>query len=300
MITEPITDAATRAALHSDELLNRVHTVPKLDLSVEFARFADGLAQQVQASLTELCDDRHLVAEITETQHTAVDEWSDKVGTAHRHSLFSAGHHGHGVLVSVAVGELVAQFERILGGTGEVDPDCTDLPASAMRFAEQFEASIRSSLQRVSDNPMIASAAHGDSFEEVADFGSDERVWTADLAISSAESQHPWTIRLAATDAMVADMVGLQSVAPTKGPSIGERGLEGSAIAEVELPLRAVLVDVPMSVARLASLEPGTVIPVAVNRNVPLLTGDRTLAHGCVGELDDRVALELTQTFVTE
>ncbi|HBQ53942.1 MAG TPA: flagellar motor switch protein FliM, partial [Erythrobacter sp.] len=37
-----------------------------------------------------------------------------------------------------------------------------------------------------------------------------------------------------------------------------------------------------------------------VNRNVPLLIGDLTIAHGCVGELDDRVALELNQTSLSE
>ena len=87
---------------------------------------------------------------------------------------------------------------------------------------------------------------------------------------------------------------------PATGRTIGARGIDGSAIADVDLPLRAVLVDVPMSVSRLASLEPGAVIPVAVNRNVPLLTGNLTIALGCVGELDDRVALELTQSFLSE
>ncbi|HAN88108.1 MAG TPA: flagellar motor switch protein FliM, partial [Erythrobacter sp.] len=90
------------------------------------------------------------------------------------------------------------------------------------------------------------------------------------------------------------------TVSPAKGRPIGARGINGSAIADVALPLRAVLVDVPMSIARLASLAPGAVIPVAVNRNVPLLIGDLTIAHGCVGELDDRVALELNQTSLSE
>ena len=104
----------------------------------------------------------------------------------------------------------------------------------------------------------------------------------------------------AACNSTIAEIVGTRAVSPATGRTIGARGLNGSAIAEVDLPLRAVLVDVPMSIARLASLEPGSVIPVAVNRNVPLMTGNLTIAHGCVGELDDRVALELTQTFLSE
>ena len=155
-------------------------------------------------------------------------------------------------------------------------------------------------LRRASDQRGIAASANGDVIEQVAPFGGGERVWTTALAVSSTKTARKWSIRLAACEQTIAGIVGTRTVSPAKGRPIGARGINGSAIADVALPLRAVLVDVPMSIARLASLAPGAVIPVAVNRNVPLLIGDLTIAHGCVGELDDRVALELNQTSLSE
>ena len=298
MISTPIPEAAARAACHCDELLSRAATPPALD--IEFARFARGFAEQAHAQLSALCDDRGLAAEIVSTELLPVTDWYAEVGTAHRHSFYSMGQESRGILISVRIGELVGQFERILGGTGEVDESCTILPASAKRFAQQFEDRMAEVLQRTSDRRGIAVTANGEEAEQVAPFAAGERVWTATLSVTSAKSARAWKVRLAACHSTIAEIVGTRAVSPAIGRTIGARGINGSAIADVDLPLRAVLVDVPMSIARLASLEPGAVIPVAVNRNVPLLTGNLTIAHGCVGELDDRVALELTQTFLSE
>ncbi len=298
MISTPIPEQAARAASHCEELLSRAATPPDLDL--EFARFARGCAEQSSAQLSELCDDRGLTAEIAETELVSVSDWYAEIGAAHTHSYYSLGQESRGILVSVRIGELVAQFERILGGTGEVDETCTVLPASAKRFAQQFEDRMGDVLRRAGDRREIAASANGDEVEQVAPFAAGDRVWTATLNVSSTKTGASWTVRLAACQAMIAELVGKRAVSPATGRTIGARGIDGSAIAEVDLPLRAVLVDVPMSIARLASLEPGSVIPVAVNRNVPLMTGNLTIAHGCVGELDDRVALELTQTFLSE
>lgn len=298
MITTGIPEAVARAACHCDELLSRAATPPELD--IEFARFARGIAQQSQHQLSQLCDDRGLAVDVADAELLPVGEWFAKVGAAHRHSFYSIGQESRGILISVRIGELVGQFERILGGTGEVDEKCTVLPASANRFAQQFEDRMAEVIQAASDRRGIAASANGEEVEQVAPYASGDRVWTVTLTITSAKSARPWKVRLAACNSTIAEIVGTRAVSPATGRTIGARGLNGSAIAEVDLPLRAVLVDVPMSIARLASLEPGSVIPVAVNRNVPLMTGNLTIAHGCVGELDDRVALELTQTFLSE
>lgn len=298
MMPTPIPEAAARAARHCDELLSKAATPPDLDL--EFARFARGFAEQAGAQLAALCDDRGVTAEIAESELLPVNDWYERVGAAHCHSFFSMGQNSRGILVSVRIGELVAQFERILGGTGEVDDACTVLPASAKRFAQQFEDRMGDALRQASDRREIVASANGDEVEQVAPFAAGDRVWAATVAVGSVKTGQSWTVRLAACHSMIAEIVGARAVSPATGRTIGARGINGSAIAEVDLPLRAVLVDVPMSIAQLASLAPGSVIPVAVNRNVPLLTGNLTLGHGCVGELDDRVALELTQTFLSE
>lgn len=47
----------------------------------------------------------------------------------------------------------------------------------------------------------------------------------------------------------------------------------------------------------LSTLKPGQLLPVAVARSVPLTIGDKVVAHGTVGEMDDRVAVQITHAF---
>ncbi|EDL49938.1 hypothetical protein ED21_25743 [Erythrobacter sp. SD-21] len=298
MKNSSISGAVARAAMHCDELLSRAATPPELD--IEFARFVSGFAENAQLQLAELCDDRGIATSVVATELLPVGDWYEQMGNARRHSYFSLGQESRGILVSVGIGELVAQFERILGGSGEVDERLGILPASAARFAHQFDDRVCEAMRRTSDRREISASAIGDEAEDVAPFALGEKVWTATIAISSSKSDRPWQVRLAACQSMIAELVEKRAASPATGRTIGARGIGGSAIADVDLPLRAVLVDVPMSIARLASLEPGAVIQVAVNRSVPLQIGQLTIAHGCVGELDDRVALELTHTSFSE
>lgn len=287
-----------RSAAHCSELLSRATTPPDLDL--EFARFARNAVERARSQLAALCDDRAVMTTMVETEQVTVGDWYAKTGTAHHHGFYSLGQETRGILVSVQIGELVAQFERILGGTGEVDETCSALPASARRFAQQFEDRMGDVLRQAGDRREIAAIARGEEVDQVAPFAPNEKVWTATIEVSSIKAAQPWKVRIAACHAMIAELVGTRAVTPATGRTIGARGIDGSAIGDVDLPLRAVLVDVPMSIAQLSRLRPGSEIPVAVNRNVPLLIGNLTLAHGCVGELDDRVALELTHSYLSE
>lgn len=298
MISATFPKTAARAARHCDELLSRAASPP--DFANEFERFAGQFAEHARTSLGELCDCRALRVEAGELDQLPASEWLSQVATANVHSFYALGQDRCGILVSTPVADLVAQFERILGGTGEIDEDYAVLPASAARFAQQFEDRIAETLRQACDRSEIASSASGSVVDQVAPFEPSERIWTATLSVALAGNARIWRVRLAASEAMLAKLVGSRAVSPATGRTIGARGLEGSAVAEVEMPLRAVLVDVPMSIARLAQLAPGALIPVAIHRNVPLLIGDTIIAHGTVGEIDDRVALELTQTSIAK
>ena len=47
----------------------------------------------------------------------------------------------------------------------------------------------------------------------------------------------------------------------------------------------------------LSRLTPGQVLPVTIARSVPLRIGSATIAHGTIGALDERVAVQITQAF---
>ena len=67
--------------------------------------------------------------------------------------------------------------------------------------------------------------------------------------------------------------------------------------ADLPLPVSAVIVDMSLPFSAIACLAPGQILPVAVARNVPLKVGDAIFAHGTVGSVDDRVAIQISTAF---
>jgi flagellar motor switch protein FliM len=55
------------------------------------------------------------------------------------------------------------------------------------------------------------------------------------------------------------------------------------------------LVDVALPLSAISRLEIGQVLAVPVARMVPLRVAGRTVAHGSIGAVDDRVAVQITQ-----
>ena len=81
------------------------------------------------------------------------------------------------------------------------------------------------------------------------------------------------------------------------GPDRSNYAADPSAapFSEMSLQLCAQLVDMQIPLRLLSALEPGAVLPVAVNRAVPLGIAGHTIAHGTIGAADDRIAVRLTQ-----
>jgi flagellar motor switch protein FliM len=57
------------------------------------------------------------------------------------------------------------------------------------------------------------------------------------------------------------------------------------------------VVDMRIPFSTIANLAPGDVLPVSVARAVPLRVGEATFAHGTIGAVDERVAVQITKAF---
>lgn len=64
----------------------------------------------------------------------------------------------------------------------------------------------------------------------------------------------------------------------------------GARMSHVQLSARTILARPNMSVSELLQLEVGDVIPVNIDRYLPLLVGNRLVAHGSIGEQNGRAA----------
>ena len=62
---------------------------------------------------------------------------------------------------------------------------------------------------------------------------------------------------------------------------------------DIRLPARTVLARPNLSLADLMQLKAGDIIPVTISRNLPLIVGDRIVAHGSIGDQDGRAAFQI-------
>lgn len=285
--------AAGRAARHCAQLISRA--ADPVDFEQEVLRLARRFAEQLGPQLAQLCDVRGLNVAFADAESLPFGDLQARAGSHTVNSFFVLGTERTGVFASVATPELIAVFERLLGGEGTVDPASTGLPRSALQFAARFEQCLLSAIRKASDRDHFAvGAALGPDLVS-APFRDDETVWAITFTAIPPEGQS-WTIRLALCRATLSLITASRAASPATGRAIGTRGLDNSAIGDVDFPLRAVLVDTSVSLARLAQLQPGTLIPVALNRSVPLLIEQAVIAHGTAGEVDDRIALEISHT----
>src|SRR5690606_5292202 len=88
--------------------------------------------------------------------------------------------------------------------------------------------------------------------------------------------------------------IWLPSPEPRRRAPRGEAGPLDTPFADITLTLGAVLTEMRVPLSRIAAFAPGQTIPIPVARAVPLRVGGAIVARGTVGELDDRVALQIT------
>jgi flagellar motor switch protein FliM len=78
-------------------------------------------------------------------------------------------------------------------------------------------------------------------------------------------------------------------------PDPAWRARVARAAMEVSFPVRSVLAEPTVRLSRLMSLQPGDVIPIALEADVPVMVGRMPLGRGTVGTSNGRAAVRLTK-----
>ena len=205
------------------------------------------------------------------------------------------------MLVSIEAEAVLRMIDRAFGGAGRVPvPLPNTFPLTAELMIARLESVLSAALaEAVPAAAPIAPLRRDSSLSRLAPFPPAEPLSSVTLSLAEADGA-AWRITLAVPLALLAQWSASR---PQQKPEAG--GVPSSRqapadplsgpIGEVPLTLRAVLVDMPMAFSALSKLQPGQVIPVAVARNVPLCLAERVIAHGTVGAVDDRVALQISQ-----
>lgn len=203
------------------------------------------------------------------------------------------------ICVSLDARVVYRLVDKAFGGKGEAPlPLPKAFPHSAELMIARLEKAVGAALARAFELPApLPASERAASLAELAPYPPDERL--AVLALNIEESgADSWQVTVSMPLCSLPDLLGNNGrKAPTRRVTPGQRHPADEPFGAMPLTLSAVLVDMAMQVSTLASLHAGQVLPVAVTRSIPLKIGDQTIAHGTLGALDDRIAVQLTQVF---
>ncbi len=306
--------AAGIGASHCETLAGKRQATPA-ELVPELARAGERMADQLAEDMSQLSGAEVLQVRCTGVEMIAETALARQIGPLAANTLYSLNGGHHRMLASIEARAVLMHLDRTFGGSGEVEEKLpADLPTSANLLAAQIENCLFATLQKVLGSGCeLREAGRNTRYHQLSPFpaGSGE---LAVLSLEIAELHAaPWkavfALRLEALPTLLTRPVGASRAPATAidAPQAGEEAEAASGaasplakpFADIPLPVEARLVDMTIALSRLARLEPGMVIPVAVARNVPLRVGEAVIARGTVGELDDQVALQITQTHLS-
>lgn len=263
-----------------------------------FGRAGDRLARALCAALTPLLGEPPLVR-CEPPRETQAEGFMLGIGVLAANSLLT-GPGSTRLCLSVEADGVLRLVDRAFGGRGEApDPLPEAFPLSAELMIGRIEALCTAALAQALDLGPAAFGplARAGSMAELEPFAAATRLAALALDVTEANGS-TWAVQIALPLAALPALLGEAPAPPATARQGGRfRHPADEPFGDVPLTLSAVLVDMRIGMAALSALRPGDVLPVAVARSVPLQAGGRTIAHGQVGAMDDRVALQLIQTF---
>lgn len=294
--------AARAAAVHCAELTTRG---PRPEESAALmAAWRRDLARLLEDDLSGLLSGDRLDVVVGEPERMSGADALRRIGPVAANSLLRVGAAPETALLSVDFATAIALTDRSFGGDGRTIGNVPDaLPRSAFLLVEEAATMIAGAITRASfgDMPPPAGAAmrgevivRSESAARLKPFAldADSLLFTIDIANRQGCT---WRAGLAvAADRMPRLLPGAGRRVRPRVQRSPASGLT-APFASVPLPLHVVLAEFDLSLARLQTLGPGDMIPLAMGRQVPLMVGDTVLGHGSVGTSEDHMAIRLTR-----
>ncbi len=252
------------------------------------------LSRVFAATLAPLIGAQETVIQVGPPREITAAALAAEIAPLAANSLLSLGNAG--VLASFDAGAVLRMIDRAFGGKGQTPaPLPTAFPASAGVVIRQLEAMVTQGFAAATNASLEPVRRHGNLAElEAYPDTTPLVVLTFTVGEAGAEA---WPILLALPFAALTGLVGEGGQAPARAGTQRSTNPAEEPYCDLPLTLSAVIVDMHLPMSALTQLQPGSLLPVSVARNVPLRIGDKTIAHGAIGSVDDRVAIQITQAF---
>lgn len=222
-----------------------------------------------------------------------------EIETLASHTLLAVGPEGLPMLATFEAPPLLRLIDRAFGGMGVTpDPLPETLPLSAELLLARIEEALANALTRVfgGEEHKVRALRRDTSLRYLDPF--DKRTDLLQISLDVEEPGiEPWSFSIAFPQATLASVTTVPRHPVKSRAKSGPLDPAGEPFGSMPVPVTAVLVDMSLAFSRLSSLKPGDVLPVAVARSVPLQIDGRTIATGTIGEVEDRVAVQILQAF---
>lgn len=283
--------AAGLAASHSDALFRQ--RAEEVDLLPEFGRLGERLARLLGPALVAFGGGKAPEVLVTGVERRSGAELAGELDRLGANTLLGAGKHR--VLLSIDGAALLAQLDRAFGGTGEIASKLpATLPLSADLLAQRVEQAVAGLLTQLVDLPDAFELVERDNaYATLAPFRKGDILAVLTLEVIERGGK-PMRLLLALKAEALAAL--LPPTEARKRTPERKAGPLDEPFGEIALTLEAVLTEMRIPLSRIATLEPGQVLAIPIARAVPLRIGGTVVARGTVGELEDRVALQITNT----
>lgn len=264
------------------------------ELLPALGRVGTKLSRVFAAALAPLTGGQNVVIQVGPPREVTAAVLAAEIAPLAANSLLSLGNAS--LLASFDAGAVLRMIDRAFGGKGQTPALLpATFPASAgvvirqleAMIAQGFAAATGASLEPVRRNGNLAEL---EAYPDAAPLA----VLTLTVSEAGAET---WPILLALPLAALGGLVGEGGQAPPRAAAPRQTNPAEEPYCDLPLTLSAVIIDMRLPMSALTELQPGSLLPVSVARNVPLRIGDKTIAHGAIGSVDDRVAIQITQAF---
>ena len=292
MIHQDFPEVAQRAATHCDALLERRSSAPD-DLAPEFEQLGERLALALRPAVAQAWGDPAVQVRSCGICTTAAGKLKDICGGLAAVSLHAFAEEQQ-LLIAIDGRALLEQLDRAFGGSGLVDEDLpAELPVSADLLAKRFEAQVVVAIAAELGGLELRAGQRGD-LARLRPYGAKSELTVLTLELCGCGGRI-WPLVVAVETghltALLPRRSGARSINPQRKPTMTQ-----APFSDLPLSANATLVDMTVPLHRLATLAPGLVLPIMVARSVPLRVGEITIARGTVGQVDEQVALQITQT----
>lgn len=285
-------------ARHCAELLGAGPSIG--DMVRPLAKLGEKVARTLPAGLGRLTGGEPPVVRIGIPAEGTLESIAGEDGALAAHSLMGLGPRRLPLVATFEAAPVLRLLDRAFGGRGAVpDPLPAAFPLSAELLLARIEEAIAAALSAGlggDETHRVSPLRRDTDPAQLAPFAAAEPLLRIVLEVEEAGAQ-PWSLSLAFPLSTLAAALVVPRRQRRAAPRAPRPGPGEEPFASMPLEVTAVLVDMSLPFSRLSALRPGDVLPVTVARSVPLRVDGRTIATGTVGEVEDRVAVQLQHAF---